>query len=45
MCGISGFIDFSERSSKDDLQAMTDSLIHRGPDDSGYEFLDLTIPL
>ncbi len=38
MCGISGFIDFSERSSKDDLQAMTDSLIHRGPDDSGYEF-------
>ncbi len=37
MCGIAGFIDFSERSSKDDLCAMADSLVHRGPDDSGYE--------
>jgi asparagine synthase (glutamine-hydrolysing) len=37
MCGIAGFIDFSDRSSKDDLIAMADSLIHRGPDDSGYE--------
>ncbi|MBC7694117.1 MAG: asparagine synthase (glutamine-hydrolyzing) [Burkholderiales bacterium] len=38
MCGISGFIDFSETSTKEVLQKMTDALIHRGPDGSGYEF-------
>ncbi|HNS11731.1 MAG TPA: asparagine synthase (glutamine-hydrolyzing) [Bacteroidia bacterium] len=37
MCGISGFIDFSGRSSFDELKAMSDTLSHRGPDDSGYE--------
>lgn len=38
MCGISGFIDNNKKSSKEDLIKMTDALIHRGPDDSGYEF-------
>jgi len=38
MCGIAGFIDFSGGSSKEVLQKMTDALIHRGPDGSGYEY-------
>ena len=40
MCGIVGFIDFNKRSDKQTLQKMTDVLHHRGPDDSGYLFLD-----
>lgn len=39
MCGISGFIDFNRGSSDVQLKNMTDSLYHRGPDGSGYEFL------
>jgi asparagine synthase (glutamine-hydrolysing) len=38
MCGISGFIDFNKNSSINDLQKMTNSLLHRGPDASGNEF-------
>lgn len=38
MCGITGFIDFSQKSDKSVLIRMTDSLNHRGPDDSGYSF-------
>lgn len=38
MCGISGFIDFNQQSSVDVLIKMTDTLYHRGPDESGYEF-------
>ncbi|MCT7358575.1 asparagine synthase (glutamine-hydrolyzing) [Thalassolituus pacificus] len=38
MCGIVGFIDFSNKSSLNLLKGMTDSLVHRGPDDSGYCF-------
>jgi asparagine synthase (glutamine-hydrolysing) len=37
MCGLTGFIDFSNSTSEDTLKRMTDSLIHRGPDDSGTE--------
>lgn len=37
MCGISGFCDFSKKSGIDVLKKMTDALIHRGPDDAGYE--------
>ena len=33
MCGITGFIG---RGSSADLRRMTDTLAHRGPDDSGY---------
>ncbi len=40
MCGISGFIDFNQKSSKDILVHMADALTHRGPDDSGYEFFE-----
>ena len=37
MCGISGFIDFNKKSTKETLVKMTDAMLHRGPDDSGYE--------
>lgn len=36
MCGISGFYSSEAIFSKDDLIRMTDSMIHRGPDASGY---------
>ncbi len=39
MCGIAGFIDFTKASSQEVLVNMTDSLTHRGPDGSGYEFI------
>lgn len=35
MCGIIGYIDFDKNSNADVLKKMTDSLHHRGPDDSG----------
>lgn len=38
MCGIAGFIDLKNNSSKDQLVKVTDVLAHRGPDGSGYEF-------
>jgi asparagine synthase (glutamine-hydrolysing) len=48
MCGIAGFIDFSSSATKDDLQKMTDSMVHRGPDDEGLfikEFSNFVIGL
>lgn len=42
MCGIAGFIDFNKRGSEELLQQMSNCIIHRGPDDSGYEFFDTT---
>ena len=38
MCGITGFIDFHKRSSQADLLLMSDTLVHRGPDGSGFLF-------
>jgi len=40
MCGIVGIIDYQKNSSKELLQKMTDTLHHRGPDDSGYAFFE-----
>lgn len=40
MCGIAGFIDFNKNTSVSVLQKMTDALIHRGPNDAGYEVID-----
>ncbi|MBK9282896.1 MAG: asparagine synthase (glutamine-hydrolyzing) [Sphingobacteriaceae bacterium] len=40
MCGISGFIDFNRTSSAVVLYKMTDSMTHRGPDGSGYEYFE-----
>jgi len=39
MCGIAGFCDFNNNSSESILRNMTNGLEHRGPDDSGYKFL------
>lgn len=40
MCGVVGFIDFNKQSSLTELTKMVNSLNHRGPDDSGQEFVD-----
>jgi len=40
MCGITGFCDFTKKSTQKNLQNMTDVLHHRGPDDSGYSFFN-----
>lgn len=41
MCGIAGFIDFNNQSSREDLIRMTDTLVHRGPDGSDYELFSV----
>jgi asparagine synthase (glutamine-hydrolysing) len=38
MCGIAGFIDFNQNTGRPELSNMTDAIIHRGPDASGYYF-------
>ena len=38
MCGIAGFIDFNNKSSLELLKKSTDTMVHRGPDGSGYQF-------
>ncbi len=42
MCAITGFCDFTKKTDKQILQNMTDTLHHRGPDDSGYSFYENT---
>jgi len=42
MCGLAGFIDYQQSSSKDTLRAMTDALTYRGPDSSGQYINDDT---
>lgn len=39
MCGIAGFIDLNTSSSKNILEAMTNTLLHRGPDGFGFDFI------
>ncbi|TCW60162.1 asparagine synthase (glutamine-hydrolyzing) [Treponema sp. J25] len=43
MCGITGFCDFTKKTDKQTLVAMTDVLSHRGPDDSGYSYYQTDI--
>jgi len=38
MCGITGFIDYTKLHGSGELDRMTDSLLHRGPDDRGVLF-------
>ena len=42
MCGISGFVDFTKKSSAEHLKKMSDTLVHRGPDGDGYHFNETT---
>jgi len=37
MCGIAGFIDFKKNTSCEDLEKMTHTLTHRGPDAFGVK--------
>lgn len=43
MCGIAGFIDFKRASSQADLDRMTDTLVHRGPDGRGTEWIETDV--
>jgi asparagine synthase (glutamine-hydrolysing) len=38
MCGIAGYIDFNNNTSEETITKMLDTIIHRGPDDSGEAF-------
>ena len=40
MCGIVGFIDFKKKTSCEDLEKMTHTLTHRGPDAFGVKDFD-----
>lgn len=40
MCGITGFFDLKDGTSKEVLDKMTDSLAHRGPDGESTEFFE-----
>jgi asparagine synthase (glutamine-hydrolysing) len=40
MCGITGFFDLKKTSSKEILDTMTDSLVHRGPDGRGVKLVN-----
>ncbi|MFN8153507.1 MAG: asparagine synthase (glutamine-hydrolyzing) [Bacteroidia bacterium] len=39
MCGFAGFISYSGSGDLGLLKSMSDTIIHRGPDDSGHELL------
>lgn len=39
MCGFAGFVDFNGTTSIEVLREMADSMVHRGPDDAGYELI------
>jgi asparagine synthase (glutamine-hydrolysing) len=36
MCGIAGFVDFNRSLDQRDLEQMTSTIAHRGPDDRGH---------
>jgi asparagine synthase (glutamine-hydrolysing) len=40
MCGIAGYYDARRAATIDRIQAMTDRLVHRGPDDHGTLLID-----
>ena len=42
MCGISGFCDFNKFSSIEDLKMMGNKMIHRGSDNFGVSFTELS---
>ena len=40
MCGISGFVDFNKKLTREQLATASDSLTHRGPDDGDAAFFE-----
>lgn len=38
MCGLTGFVDYTNQSAEYILSSMCEVLLHRGPDDSGLSF-------
>lgn len=40
MCGIAGYFSPESRFKKEDLETLTNALLHRGPDAAGYFFED-----
>ena len=42
MCGITGFVNFSDSSDESIIEQMTQTLHHRGPDDTGVSVLNTT---
>ena len=40
MCGISGFIDFNKRTTREQLASACNTLQHRGPDDGDTAFFE-----
>ncbi|MDB5280529.1 MAG: asparagine synthase [Ferruginibacter sp.] len=42
MCGISGFVDFNKKLTRQQLLLSVNTLQHRGPDDCGDTFLETT---
>lgn len=42
MCGIVGFVDFKNKTSLQELEKMTHTLTHRGPDAFGFEQINST---
>lgn len=40
MCGIAGMVSLCQPVSREELQAMSDALTHRGPDASGMQIID-----
>lgn len=41
MCGIAGFLSFNKSFSKENLEDITNTLKHRGPDAAGFYFNEL----
>lgn len=41
MCGIAGFVDWNRKSSKEIVETMNETLIHRGPDGGDVQFIEL----
>ncbi len=39
MCGVCGIVDFAAPVARGDLERMAARLVHRGPDDAGFELL------
>jgi asparagine synthase (glutamine-hydrolysing) len=40
MCGIAGFCDYTKSLDEGVLKAMTDTIVHRGPDSAGAEVIE-----